>query len=369
MNRLRYDVYGAILGAGLPIVATIIEAFRQLGSVAPAALLRTHLHQPLLWIMDTTPFVLAALGKVIQRQHDDLVLQSGELVQQSDQIVRLEQARRESFDRTAKELSHAAQGLLGNVAAFTRTTSDAAASARQTTTSMSQLSQGAAAAALTAETVIGLAVQAERQSEQGLAQAEASGAELLRLAEEVRGLSRRIEALDAQMRDVYELGDRVRTVADRSEQIAESAALVAVRAGRGADGLPELAEGLRHQAAETRSAAAQVRQILTDVHREMLAAMSAAEGGIERAQLGAMAATRTGETIRGLATALSESARAAREIARVAQQQEGAIEQVLKSMSEIAHATDETLASTREVDREARALNELATFLRTATKA
>jgi methyl-accepting chemotaxis protein len=41
---------------------------------------------------------------------------------------------------------------------------------------------------------------------------------------------------------------------------------------------------------------------------------------------------------------------------------------VLKSMTEIAHATDETAASTREVDREARALNELATFLRTATK-
>ena len=286
MNRLRYDVYGAILGAGLPIVATIIEAFRQLGSVAPAALLRTHLHQPLLWIMDTTPFVLAALGKVIQRQHDDLVLQSGELVQQSDQIVRLEQARRESFDRTAKELSHAAQGLLGNVAAFTRTTSDAAASARQTTTSMSQLSQGAAAAALTAETVIGLAVRAERQSEQGLAQAEASSAEPPaarrggpRLVPPDRGARR----ADARTSTSSAIGaDRRGSIrADR-----RGAALVAVRAGRGADGLPELAEGLRHQAAETRSAAAQVRQILTDVHREMLAAMSAAEGGIERAQLG-----------------------------------------------------------------------------------
>jgi len=369
MKRLRYDVYGAIVGAGLPIVATLIETFRQLGTLAPAAILRTHLHQPLLWIMDTTPFVLAALGKVIQRQHDDLVRQSEELVHQSDEIVRLEQARRESFDRTAKELSHAAQGLLGNVAAFTRLTSEAAGSVRQTTLTMNQLSQGAAAAALTAETVIGLAVAAERQSEQGLAQAEASGTELLLLAEEVRGLSRRIEALDAQMREVYDLGDLVRSVADRSEQVAEGAALVAARAGRGQDGLAELAERLRGQGAETRTAAAQVRQILTDVHRAMLGAMSAAEEGIARAQLGAKTANRTGETIRGLATALSESARAAREIARVAQQQEGAIEQVLKSMNEIAHATDETLASTHEVDREARALNELATLLKAATKA
>ena len=110
------------------------------------------------------------------------------------------------------------------------------------------------------------------------------------------------------------------------------------------------------------------RQDLADVHRAMLDAVTAAEGGIAHAQLGASAAIRTAETIRGLATALSESSRAAREIARVAQQQEGAIEQVLKAMNEIAHATDDTLASTREVDREARALNELATFLRAATK-
>ncbi|WP_242345414.1 methyl-accepting chemotaxis protein [Anaeromyxobacter terrae] len=369
MKRLGYDWYGALIGVGLPVVATFVEAYRHLGTLTPDALLRTHLHQPLLWLMDTTPFVLGAIGKLVERQHDELVRQSAEILRQSDEIVRLEQARRESFDRTAKELSLVAQGLLGNVAAFTRTTSEAAAGVRETTAAMNQLSLSASSAALTAETVIGLAVQAERQSAQGLAQAEASGAELLRLAEEVRGLSRQIEALDARMRDVYDLGDLLRDVADRSEQLAEGAAGIAARAGSGTEGPGDVAERLRRQGAETRSAAAHARQTLSDVHRAMLDAVSAAEGGIAHAQLGAATATRTAETIRGLATALSESSRAAREIARVAQQQEGAIEQVLKAMNEIAHSTDDTLASTREVDREARALNELATFLRAATKA
>ena len=37
-------------------------------------------------------------------------------------------------------------------------------------------------------------------------------------------------------------------------------------------------------------------------------------------------------------------------------------------MNEISHATEETVASTHEVAREARALNELASFLKNATK-
>jgi methyl-accepting chemotaxis protein len=367
MKRFRYDVYGALLGAGLPIVATFIEALRLYDSVAPLALLRAHLNQPLLWIMDTTPFVLGALGKIIVNQHHDLVRQHEEIVRQSDEIVRLEQARRESFDRTAKELFHAAQGLLGNVAAFTSTSAGAAASVRQTTAAMNQLSQSATAAALTAETVIGIALQAERASADGLRHAEATGEELVGLAEEVRALSRQIEALNVRMGDVYEVAGLVGAVAERARLIAR-AATEAVASSPAPGGLGELAAELERQSEEARAAASRVKGVLTEVHRAMLAAVSAAEHGIGRAQSGAKIATQTSDTIRGLSTALGESARAAREIARVAQQQEGAIEQALKAMNQISHATEETLASTHEVAREARSLNELASFLKTATK-
>jgi methyl-accepting chemotaxis protein len=368
MRRLGYDWWGAIVGAGLPIVATLIEAFRQFGSLAPEAILRAHLGQPLLWIMDTTPFVLGAIGKVVDRQHRDLVRQGEEIVRQSDEIVRLEAARRESFDRTATELFHAAQGLLGNVAAFTRTSGEAAASVRQTTATMHQLSQAASSAALTAETVIGIALAAERTSAQGLEHAEASGGALLQLAEEVRALSRQIEALNARMRDLYDVAGIVSEVAEGAERLAAAAEEIASGAGERAGELAPLAAAMRARSAETRSAAARAKHILTEVHRAMLSAMSAAEGGIEKAQQGATTAKETGDTLRTLAGALRESSRAAREIARVAQQQEGSIEQVLKAMNELSHATEGTVASTHEVAREARSLNELASFLKTATK-
>ena len=368
MKKLGYDWYGALLGAGLPVVATFIEAFRQFGSIAPEAFARAFFGQPLLWIMATTPFVLGAIGRVIDRQHRALVGQSEELLRQSDEIVRLEAARRESFDRTAKELFHSAQGLLGNVAAFTRTSGEAATSVRQTTASMNQLSQAASSAALTAETVIGIALAAERTSEQGLAHAEASGGALLQLAEEVRALSRQIEALNARMQELYDLAGLVSAVADGSDRLVAAAEELAGAAGPSGAGLAELAAGMRARSTETRSAASRAKHILADVHRAMLSAMSAAEGGIAKAQTGARTAKETGDTLRTLAGALRESSRAAREIARVAQQQEGAIEQVLKALNELSHATEGTVASTHEVAREARSLNELASFLESATR-
>jgi methyl-accepting chemotaxis protein len=360
--RDRYDIYGAMIGVGLPLVGTAIEALRRFGSLAPAALLEAHLGQPLLWIMDTAPFVLGALGMVIARQHRAIV-------QQSEAIVRLERARRESFGRTASELFHAAKGLLGNVSAFTSTTTETAASVRETTTSMNQLSQAAAAAALTAENVIGLALQAERASQEGLEHAEASRSELLELAEEVRVLSHRIEALDAQTRDALEIAAVVTGVADGSERLAGEVDRAADGAGPAGAPLARLSAEVRHHAEETRRAAGQVKEFLAGLREAMLAATRTAAAVGRRAGAGAKVADETHETIGGLAAALRESARAAKEIARVAQQQESAIEQALKAMSGISLATESTVASTRQVAAEARSLNELASTLEAAVRA
>jgi methyl-accepting chemotaxis protein len=330
MRSIRYDLYGAAVGVGLPLVGTVIEAWTRLGSVGPAALAAAFGGQPLLWIMATTPVVLGGLGHVIVKQHEQIVGQSDELVRQSREIVRLEQARRESFQKTASELFGAAQGLLGNVSNFTSTASETAASVRETSATLHSLSQTASAAALTAETVIGIALQADRASEQGLRHAGAARSELLQLAEDVRGLSARIEELDGRLGDVV---------------------TAAGAAGPGAR-VPE-----------------RLAQALAAAQRTMGGAVEVARLGVQRAAAGAQTATRTAETVQHLSGALKEAAQAARDIARVAQQQENGIEQVLKAMNEISLATADTMASTHEVAKEARSLNELAAMLRRAVKA
>jgi methyl-accepting chemotaxis protein len=162
MKKPRYDVWGAAVGVGLPLLATVLEALARFGSVAPAALARAHLAQPLLWIMDTTPLVLGALGRIIARQHEAIVRQSAAIVRQSEAIVALEQARRESFESTARQVAGAAQALLGSVSEFTAITAEVAAAVREAKAVMAQVSSDATSAALVADEVIGLAARPDR---------------------------------------------------------------------------------------------------------------------------------------------------------------------------------------------------------------
>jgi methyl-accepting chemotaxis protein len=357
-NTFWYTLYGAIFGFGFPIIGTVIETASRpadYGGLSLHAMLRAAGTSPLLWIVDTAPFFLGVAGYWIGGRQDH--------------IGAIESARRDGLLKTASELFTAAQSLLSTVSSFSSMTAETAASVRETTATMGQLGQTATKAALTAETVIGLARQGERASNEGLSAVDASTGEMVKLAEEVRGLSQRIEGLNTRMRDIFEIASVVNYIADRSQRLADHAAGEAQKAGPAAKGFTDVVAEMRHHAEDAKRASVQVKGILSEVHKAMLAAMTAAEVGIRRAEQGAQVASGTGATIRRLATALKDSSQAAKEIATVAQQQDHGIDQVLKAMNEIYLATQETMSSTQSVATEAKALNDLATGLKRAVEA
>ncbi len=350
MYTQRYALYGGLFGLCFPVFATLIEAITRYGSIGAVAQAQS---SPLMWIIDTAPFFLAVFASFAGRRQDA--------------IMAMESSRREAFTRTAQELFGAAQALLSSVSSFSSMTSETAASVRETTATMGQLGHTATQAALTAETVIGFAASSRKCSEDGLQAVDRSMGELAKLAEEVRGLSKKIEALNDRMRDIFEIASVVAYIADRSTRLADSAAKEMER-NPGARGFEPIVAEMRRQADDARRQAAQVKGILGEVHKAMLAAMTAAENGVRRAEQGASVSSATGETIRRLANALKDSSQAAREIATVAQQQDHGFEQVLQAMNEIYLATQETMASTQQVASEAKALNDLASGLRKATQ-
>jgi methyl-accepting chemotaxis protein len=354
MNTRRYALYGFLFGLAFPIVGTVIEAFTHGYGLGLGGLVRAQA-SPLLWIIDTAPFFLGVLASLAGRAQD--------------QIVAVDDARREGYLKTASELFTAAQSLLSTVSSFSSMTAETAASVRETTATMGQLGHTATQAALTAETVIGFARHGEKTSVEGLSAVETSLGEMAKLTDEVRGLSSRIEALNGRMRDIFEIASVVSFLADRSQKLADRAAAEAAGAGGATRAFGEVVAEMRSHSEEAKRAAGQVKVILTDVHKAMLAAMTAAEVGIRRAEQGATVASSTGETIRRLATALRDSSQAAKEIATVAQQQDHGIDQVLKAMNEIYLATQETMSSTKAVATEAKALNDLASGLKRAVEA
>jgi methyl-accepting chemotaxis protein len=354
MHARRYAIYGVALGLGFPIIGTIIEAFTRGYGLSPGGLLRAQAASPLLWIIDTAPFFLAVLAWVAGRSQDH--------------VAGLDDARRVGYEKTASELFTAAQALLSTVSSFSSMTAETAASVRETTATMGQLGHTATKAALTAETVIGLARKGERASVEGLSAVESSLGEMTKLSDEVRALSGRVEVLNGRMRDIFEIATVVNYISERSQNLADRAATETARAGPAAHGFAELVAEMRQHSDEAKRAASQVKGILSEVHKAMLAAMTAAEVGIRRAEQGATVASGTGETIRRLATALKESSTAAQEIAELAQQQDHGIDQALKAMNEIYLATQETMSSTQAVATEAKALNDLAQGLKRAVE-
>jgi len=354
MHARRFAIYGVLFGLGFPIIGTVIEAFTRGYGLTPDALARAQAASPLLWIIDTAPFFLGVLAFVAGRGQDH--------------AAGLDTARRDGYLKTASELFTAAQALLSTVSSFSSMTAETAASVRETTATMGLLGQTATKAALTAETVIGLARRGERASVEGLSAVESTLGEMMKLTDEVRALSGRIEALNGRMRDIFEIASVVNYISDRSQKLADRAAAETAKAGPAGRGFAEFVGEMRQHSDEAKRASSQVKGILSEVHKAMLAAMTAAEVGIRRAEQGATVASGTGDTIRRLATALKESSGAAQEIATLAQQQDHGIDQALKAMNEIYLATQETMSSTQAVATEAKALNDLALGLKRAVE-
>ena len=318
---------------------------------------------PVLWLLCAVPALLAPLGWALGTQASAIEERRGEM-------QRAARVRRDEAERTSAELAQRAKGLVGAVASLTSSTEETAAGVRDTSATMARLSTTATASALTAETVVGLALESERVAARGLSTAEQSREALTRLALEVQALSQLIAGLDQRMRDVFHVADAVAQVAERSRALSALA-----RAQAQADGgilapeaFPALVARMDGHADETAEAAARAKGILDEVRAAMTGATEAAEAGSVRAGEGAMVIEGAAATLRELARALADSARAGRDIAGVAQQQESGFEQVMHAMNGIFLAYERTSASTREVAAEARAIGDLASRLKRAVR-
>jgi hypothetical protein len=310
MRASRLALLGLLAGLLFPLGGAMISAWYPSEDASGGTLLGALRRDPLVWLLGATPLALAALGWVVGRQQDALA-------RRRDDLLKLARVRRDDLERTAAELARRARALADSVAKVDAATSGTAARVRETSATMEQLARTATASALTAETVIGLARVSEHKAGEGLRSAEASREALLHLSDEVLALSQLIAGLHRRMEEA---------------------------AGWREDGTPG------------------------GVREAMHGAVEAAEAGSVRAGEGAMVIEGAAGTMRDLAQALSDSARAAREIARVAQEQDAGIEQAMKAMNAIYLASEETAASTAQVAAEARSLDELAVRLRKAAR-
>jgi len=169
-----------------------------------------------------------------------------------------------------------------------------------------------------------------------------------------------ILSLSERVQQIGEIIDTVNEIASQSNMLALNASVEAARAGEHGRGFAVVAEEVRDLAERSRQATAQIKAILSDVQRATNATGMATEEGKKGVDAGVQLVGQMGEAFDLLAQTIDESAQSAAQMVAGGQQQRAGMEQIATVMGNINQATMQSLAGTRQTERSAQDLNELA---------
>ena len=185
------------------------------------------------------------------------------------------------------------------------------------------------------------------------------------IKERVEGIAENILALSEQTQQVGEIIATVGDLAARSNILALNASIEAARAGEYGKSFGVVAVEVRNLAEQSRQATAQVKAILSEIQQATNAAVMATEEGTKEVDRRIRQAAEARQAIDQLSEVINESTQTAVQVVAGGRQQAAGVEQIAMAMQNINQATVQSLASTRQTERAAQNLNQLAGSLTT----
>ncbi len=266
----------------------------------------------------------------------------------------------------ASNLAAASAEILAATTQQASGASEQSAAISQTTTTVDEVKTIAEQASVRAQEVAGASQRTVEVSRSGQKAVQDTIGSMEQIKERVEGIAENILALSEQTQQIGEIIASVNDIASQSNILALNASIEAARAGEHGKGFAVVAVEVRNLAEQSKQATTQVKTILSEIQRATNATVMATEEGTKRVDAGVALVAQTRQAIEQLSGVINESAQAATQMVAGGRQQVSGVDQIALAMRNINQATVQSLASTRQAEKSAQNLNELARSL-TAT--
>ncbi len=267
-------------------------------------------------------------------------------------IVQIKDAVNNLSSATAEILAATAQQAAG--------ASEQSAAISETTTTVDELRTIAEQSSRRSQEVSSAAHRNVEISQSGKKAVQDTIESMGQIKERVEGIAENILALSEQTQQIGEIIATVNDIASQSNILALNASVEAARAGEHGKGFAVVAVEVRNLAEQSKQATAQVKGILSEIQKATNATVMATEEGTKRVDEGVKLAAQARQSIDQLSSVITESAQAAVQVVAGGRQQVSGIEQIALAMQNIDQATVQSLVSTRQMERAAQNLSQLA---------
>lgn len=264
---------------------------------------------------------------------------------------------------TANNLSAAAAEILAATTQQASGANEQSAAISQTNTTVDEVKTIAEQSVLRAQEVAEAAQRTVNVSRKGQQALQDTVKAMAQIKTRVEGISENILALSQQTQQISAIISTVNEIASQSNVLALNASVEAARAGEHGKGFAVVAVEVRNLAQQSKQATEQVRAILSDIQKATTSTVMVTEDGVKGVDAGVQSAAQTREVITQLAGVIDESAQAAMQVAAGGRQQASGMEQVALSMQNISQAMIQSLSSTRQAEKAAQDLHDLARSL------
>jgi methyl-accepting chemotaxis protein len=267
-----------------------------------------------------------------------------------------------------ENLTAASAEILASTQQQAASTGEQAAAVQQTTVTMEEVMQSGAQISERAKQVAASAEGTSVASHAGLQAMESTAETMEAIREQAEAVAENVVALSEKTQAIGEIISTVNDLAEQSHLLALNAAIEAAAAGEQGRSFSVIAGEVKNLADQSREATVQVRVILGDIQKGINRSVMLTEEAVKRVESGKRQTDVADRTIRTMTENIQQSVQAFQQIVAGSNQQQVGFTQVMQAVRDIGQASQQTAASTQQLERAALNLTTLSQQLQKAVE-